>query len=115
MKKKKQLKFRNKIVFVDGIKFHSKKEAQRYPELLMLERAGYIQDLQLQVKFKVCPKVQGLKGSRDRYYIADFVYIRDGRKIIEDVKAPPTRKEALYRLKKQLVQVHYPEYDFIET
>ena len=36
---------------VDGIKFDSLKEARRYQELRLLERAGKIADLRLQVPF----------------------------------------------------------------
>ena len=43
-------KYHNKKTEVDGIIFDSKKEANRYIELKMLERAGKIHDLQLQVK-----------------------------------------------------------------
>lgn len=82
----------------------------------MLERSGEIRDLGFQVKFSICPKVPGVKGSRERFYVADFVYTRsDGQKVIEDAKSPPTKQDKTYRLKKQLVQVKYPEYIFIES
>lgn len=48
-------KFGNKKYSIDGIKFDSKKESQRYCELKMLERAGQISDLQLQVEFILIP------------------------------------------------------------
>lgn len=108
-------KYRNIKCVFSGIKFDSKKEAARYAELAMLERAGRISGLERQVRFEVCPKVPGLKGSRARYYVADFVYDEDGKKIIEDVKSLITKKNPVYTLKKQLVQVKFPEYEFREV
>ena len=43
-------KYHNKKVTIDGITFDSKKEARRYQELKLLERAGEIQNLELQKK-----------------------------------------------------------------
>lgn len=101
---------------LDGLRFDSRKEAARYSELKVLESRGTIKDLRLQVKFSICPKAPNVKGSRERFYIADFVYTTiDGGKVIEDVKSDATRKDKTYRLKKQLVQVKYPEYIFLET
>lgn len=108
-------KYRNIKCVFSGIKFDSKKEAARYAELAMLERAGRISGLERQVRFEVCPKVAGLKGSRARYYVADFVYDEDGKKVIEDVKSLITKKNPVYTLKKQLVQVKFPEYEFREV
>lgn len=107
-------KYRNKKVIQDGIWFDSKKEARRYAELKALEKAGVISHLFLQVRFKVCPRIEGVKGSRDRYYVADFVYSENGVDVIEDVKSEITRKNPVYTLKRQLVQWQYPEYDFRE-
>lgn len=108
-------KYRNIKCVFSGIKFDSKKEAARYAELAMLERAGRISGLERQVRFEVCPKVAGLKGSRARYYVADFVYAEDGKKVIEDVKSLITKKNPVYTLKKQLVQVKFTEYEFREV
>lgn len=107
-------KYRNIKTTINNITFDSKKEAGRYQELLLLEKAGKIHHLELQVPFVVCPKVKSIKGSRDRKYIADFVYIENGQYIIEDVKSFITRKNPVYSLKKQLVQYLYPQYKFIE-
>ena len=107
------LKYRNIKTVVDGITFASKKEANRYLELKVLAKCGMIQDLRLQVPFEVCPKKNG--NNRARYYVADFVYMENGKRIIEDVKSPMTRKLAVYSLKKALVLANYPEYIFRET
>ena len=49
-------KYHNKKVTVDGITFDSVKEARRYSELILLQRAGKIKDLRRQVKFELIPK-----------------------------------------------------------
>lgn len=107
-------KYRNKKVVFEGITFDSKKECKRYQELRTFEKSGIISELRTQVRFVICPKVEGIKGSRARYYVSDFCYIENGRKVIEDVKSPITRKNPVYSLKKQLVQYLYREYEFRE-
>lgn len=61
---------------VDGITFDSKKEAKRYAELKLLERAGAIRDLRRQVRYELISAfdVPG-KHYRPTSYVADFVYI----------------------------------------
>ena len=81
----------------DGITHDSIKEANRWCELKLLERAGKIQDLQRQVKFELIPK-QGKE--RAIYYIADFVYTENGRQVVEDVKGFRTKE---YKLKKRML------------
>ena len=48
-------KYGNKKVQVDGITFDSRKEANRYAELKMLEKCGAIKQLELQKKFVLIP------------------------------------------------------------
>lgn len=73
-----------KTVTSDGIKHDSIKEANRWCELKLLERAGEIKDLKRQVKFELIPKQE---GERAVYYIADFVYEdSNGKTHVEDVK-----------------------------
>ena len=48
-------KYRNIKTEVDGIKFDSKREAQRYQELKLLEKGGVISNLELQPKFELLP------------------------------------------------------------
>ena len=108
-------KYNNTKTVCNGITFDSKREASRYEELLFLEHIKEISNLELQVKFEVCPKKNG--NRRARFYIADFVYFDNkiGKKVIEDVKSFITRKNAVYSLKKALVLANYPEYVFRET
>lgn len=67
----------------DGNVHDSRKEATRWSELLILEKAGVISDLKRQVKYELIPKQE---GERAVFYIADFEYIENGKKIVEDVK-----------------------------
>jgi hypothetical protein len=108
-------KYRNIKTVVNNITFDSKKEAARYSELLLLEKAKELSNLQLQKPFEICPKKNGNK--RARYYVADFVYYdRFSRTwVIEDVKSPITRKNPVYSLKKALILANYPEYEFRES
>jgi hypothetical protein len=76
------------------------KEANRWCELKMLEKAGLIKDLQRQVKFELIPKQD---GERAVYYVADFVYVEDGKKIVEDVKSAVTKKNKEYVIKRKLL------------
>lgn len=74
---------------LDGKKFDSKKEANRYRELSMMEKAGEIHGLQTQVKFVLIPaqKKDGKVIEREVAYIADFAYYsKDGEYVVEDVK-----------------------------
>lgn len=95
------MKYRNKKTEVDGILFDSKKEASRYIILKMMEETGEIRDLRRQVKYELIPR-QRLDGKMHRavYYVADFVYIKDGEIIVEDVKGFRT---AVYKLKRRIM------------
>jgi len=91
----KESKYHNKRVTVDGISFQSVKEASRWQELRLMERAGEIVGLKRQLKIEVVPKT---KLHRARYYLADFVYFdkEQGKTIYEDVKG--YRKGVAYQL-----------------
>lgn len=90
-------KYKNVKTIIDGIAFDSKKEAARYGELMLLAKAGAIQDLRLQVPFELIPKQAGERAVR---YIADFVYTENGKMIVEDVKGVRTD---VYKIKKKLM------------
>jgi hypothetical protein len=112
----KKSKYNNKRVEIDGYKFDSIKESNRYLELILLQTAGKISKLNLQPKFKICDesKWEG-KKLRERYYIADFMYMEDGERIVEDVKSSITAKNPVYTLKKQLFLVRNPMLVFREV
>ena len=73
---------------VDGIKFMSPGETERYLELLILQHEGIVRLIKLQPKFEIQPKFR--KNGvlyRPIAYIADFeIDYWDGRHEIEDVK-----------------------------
>ena len=99
-------KYHNKKVIIDGIKFDSQKEGQYYLKLKMLEKAGKIRDLRLQVPFVVLEtfKVDD-RTYRKTKYIADFTYFDDKDKLhVVDVKGFRTKE---YELKKKLMVWKY--------
>ena len=119
-----------KTVF-DGITFDSKREAERYRALVLLQSAGEIADLKLQVSFELLPAQYAETGEtykrgekagqpkmkcieRSLTYIADFVYTRiaDGKTVVEDVKGMKTKE---YIIKRKLFRWMYPEYEFCEV
>ena len=82
-------KYKNKKIMVNGIQFDSKKEAKRYQELKLLEDAGEITKLERQVKFDLLPNQKDADGKvieRKVQYVADFVYMKNGKVVVEDVK-----------------------------
>lgn len=103
-KRKKGDKYNNTKTTLDGITFDSEKEAARYAELKVLEKAGAITDLERQKKFILQPSFyyQG-KKQRPIIYICDFCYKQNGKTIIEDVKSPITKNNQVYKLKKKMM------------
>lgn len=108
-------KYSNKKVIVNGITFDSKLESRKYIELKQLEKAGYIKDLKLQVRFELQEKyVKNGKTVRAINYIADFVYfdIKKGKKIVVDTKGFRTD---VYKIKKKIFEYKYPDLEIIEV
>lgn len=101
-------KYNNKKITVDGQIFDSKKEANRYKELRLLEKAGEIKDLRMQVKFTLIPaqrdEATGKVVERECSYKADFVYEEDGKTVVEDVKGFRTKE---YVIKRKLMLWRY--------
>lgn len=94
-------KYRNRRVVVDGLKFDSVREAKRYRQLAVLERAGVINSLKRQVRFPLIVNDQLVCT-----YIADFTYVNEaGQKIIEDSKGFATRE---FRIKSKLFASLHP-------
>ena len=107
-------KYKNKKIEVNGILFDSKKEARRYEQLLLLEKAGEITDLQMQVKYVLIPaqyatvqdghKMKRKCIEREVTYVADFVYRDKNQKLhVEDTKNPYLRKEPRYVIKRKMM------------
>lgn len=118
-------KYGNKKAVRNGSVFDSRREARRYSELLLLERAGAITDLKKQVEFELIPaqyeavptgelyKRGAKKGTpkmkqvcieKSVKYIADFVYQENGKLIVEDAKGFRTEKYIIKR--KLMLYVH---------
>ena len=97
---------------IDGISFASKKEAKRYGELKLLERAGEIQSLTLQPRYPLRCNGKSLKtaSGRDYTYVADFAYWENNKPVIEDTKGMKTE---LYKLKRAIMQAN--GYEIRET
>lgn len=102
------MKYNNTRVTIPGRTFDSRKEYNRYCELLLLERGGYISGLKLQVKYVLIPAQRDDSGKiieRECSYIADFVYFDNAshETVVEDVKGVRT-KEYLIKRKLMLAQ-----------
>jgi hypothetical protein len=113
-------KFHSKKITVGGITFDSKKEYRRYCELILLERAGQIQNLELQKVFELIPvqyetfERYGKNGNRLKdgsrciekacVYKADFVYTENGKTVVEDTKGFKTKDYIIKR--KLMLHIH---------
>lgn len=95
---------------VDGVTFASKKEARRYQELRLLERAGAVSGIQLQPEFPLYVwDTVNKTATHIGKYVADFRYVLHSPSglmadVIEDVKGIKT---PVYRLKKKMVEAQY--------
>ena len=106
-------KYHNKKTFIDGIKFDSKLEAERFAQLKMMECAGVIRDLELQPEYELIPSFRkNGKTWRKAVYKADFRYIlaENDSFIIEDVKGSISVITDVFRLKQKMFEYKYPEY-----
>lgn len=94
---------------VDGITFASKKEARRYGELKMFERAGQISHLELQPRFPL-----RVNGHLVCTYVGDFAYfdLKASKRVIEDSKGFKTRE---YITKRKLLLALNPGIDHREV
>lgn len=100
-------KYGAKATVVDGIRFDSMREANRYQELKLLERAGEIIHLRIQPEFELNAWSNGDRPIVGTYR-GDFSYfdMRAKDRVVEDVKSPAT-KTALYRWKKRHMRAQY--------
>ena len=95
-------KYWNIKTTIDGITFDSAKEARKYQELIMLERAGKIANLKMQVPFTL-----EVNGRLIGKYICDFTWLdKHENLVVCDVKSKATRT-AVYMLKKRLMLACY--------
>ena len=99
-------KYRNQKVTVGGEAFDSKKEANRWLELVQMEKSGRISNLRRQVKYVLIPSQRqcGKVIERECSYYADFVYMFGGVEIVEDAKGIRTKEYIIKR--KLMLWVH---------
>lgn len=106
-------KYHSRKLTVDGRTFDSRAEANRYRQLVMLQRAGKISALACQVRFTLQDGFKkGGKTYRPIVYVADFTYTENGRIVVEDVKGVRTKE---YLLKKKLFEKKYPNLTITEV
>ena len=116
-------KYNNRKIEVDGMVFDSKKEASRYEELLLLQKAGAISGLRRQVRYVLIPAQRewcdeiytrgenkgknkpGKVLEREFTYIADFVYYQNGEVVVEDTKGFRTKEYIIKR--KLMLYMHH--------
>lgn len=114
---KKSSKYGAKKVEYNGMVFDSKRECRRYQELEILQIIGEISELRTQVKFVLIPAqrepdtvgkrggiIKGNLIEREVSYIADFVYIENGKTVVEDAKGMRTPE---YILKRKMMLYFY--------
>jgi hypothetical protein len=116
------MKYGNRKTVVDGIEFDSAKEARRYCELKLLQRAGQIEQLELQKEFELIPAQYetyaryGKTGKRLQdgkrciekscVYRADFAYKKNGQLVVEDTKSKATKTKDYIIKRKLMLERH---------
>ena len=115
----------HKTYTTDGILHDSRKEALRWTQLLILEKAGLISCLKRQVEFILIPDhrepstevyqkgekkgmpKEGKLLERKVVYVADFVYYdhRTNEKVVEDTKGVKTKDYIIKR--KLMLYIHH--------
>ena len=101
-------KYHNRKTSYKGISFDSRKEANRYQELLLMERAGLIRNIELQPRYDLIVNSQKIG-----FYKADFRYemVGTGDVVVEDAKGVRT---PVYVMKRKLVKAIY-NIDIVEV
>jgi len=98
-------KYRNTPVVIDGVRFDSVREANRWGFLQALQRLNKISQLERQVKYVLAPSVKfaGEKRAKTALrYFADFRYVDStGETVVEDAKG---RETEAFRIKRHLMK-----------
>lgn len=93
-------KYKAKPVTLDGIRFDSTAEANRFALLKQLERVGHISELRLQPHYEL----HAPSGEVIGRYVADFEYVENGETVTEDVKGVSTD---LFKWKRRHFEAEY--------
>lgn len=120
-------KYGSRKTVLHGIKFDSVKEARRYQKLLLLEKAGEIQNLERQKPFELIPaqyeeiptgefykrgerkgqpKMKRICVENSVVYNADFVYTENGKTVVEDTKSKATKTKDYIIKRKMMLYFH---------
>lgn len=108
----KRNKFNSQTQTVDGISFHSKKEAAYYQELKLRKKCRDIMDFERQVSFELYgwyPNKDTSQNERKKVccHIVDFlVTTKEGNKEVHEVKGFATD---VWELKHKLFEANYPD------
>lgn len=102
-------KYGNVVTEIDGVVFHSRKEARRWQDLQLMQAAGVITGLARQVAFELQPAFRDRQGKWQAAikYVADFSYLEGGQLIAEDVKGGPVTQ--VFALKAKLFRRKFPD------
>lgn len=103
-------KYHARPVVLDGYKFDSMAEANRYVELKRLQEMHAIACLEVHPRYLLQTGFTH-KGGRERaiFYEPDFQYMENGALVVEDVKGMET---PVYKLKRKLLLYQHPDMDF---
>lgn len=107
LKQKRKPKYRNQITRVDGYAFDSKAEANRYHQLVLLQRGRVIEGLLVHPRYPLT-----VEGALICVYEGDFSYMENRQAVVEDVKGFATD---VYKLKAKLFKALYPGIKFVEV
>lgn len=115
-------RYSNKKTTLFNIIFDSQGEAERYARLRERAESGEITGLCVQPTFELQPKFKrGKKTIRAITYTADFEYVENGVRVVEDYKGKAkarkgkkarTTETPEFRLKAKLLQFKFPDIDF---
>lgn len=108
-------KYNARPTTIDGIRFDSRAEARRYEELVLLEKAGKIDEIDVHPHYELQAAFTDQWGRKHRaiHYIADFEYTELVAPdyivtVVEDVKGFRT---AVFRIKEKLFRKRYSHID----
>lgn len=92
----------SQAVEVDGIRFHSKHEAERWQDLCLTQKAGQITGLKRQVPIKLMGQNGPILTPTGKVmtFRADFTYRENGKLVVEDAKGHPA---PVYLMKKAIL------------
>jgi hypothetical protein len=102
IRRKAKSKYGNVKKVNSGLIFDSKRESSRWSQLVLMEKAGVISQLERQITFELIPKQRLSNGKCERAlkYILDFRYVKDGVTIFDDSKG---KRTADYVIKRKLM------------